>query len=163
MGWHAKIVWISTKVCDDERENSSKQYLTYPLLIIGYADATFLAALEADDTGNGIYIFQESVINPGGHYDNTSGAYTAPYDGVYLFGVHLQASATSGTIGFHVRVDGTNYYANTWQYGEYKSATVIIQLEAGQVVNVNESSGTTIDGEAGLLRSYFFGYLIDAL
>ena len=62
--------------------------------ITGYADATFLAALQSDDAGGGIYVFQKSVINPGGHYDNTSGAYTAPYDGIYLIGVHLKATST---------------------------------------------------------------------
>ena len=132
-------------------------------MITGYGDASFLAALETEDTVSGIYIFEESVINPGGHYDNTSGAYTAPYDGVYLIGVHLQDTSTSGTIGFQIRVDGTNYYANTYQYGEYKSATMIIQLEASQVVTVTESGSSTIDGESGLLRSYFFGHLINAM
>ena len=131
--------------------------------ITGYADATFLAALQSDDAGGGIYIFQKSVINPGGHYDNTSGAYTAPYDGIYLIGVHLQATSTSGTIGFQIRIDGTNYYADTWVVAEYKSATMIIQLEAGQAVDVMESGSSTIDGQSGLLRSYFFGHLINAV
>ena len=77
------------------------------------------------------YICEESNINSGGQYDNTTGYYTTPYNGVYLIGVHLQAIFTSGTIGFQIRVDGPNYYTYTFQYGDYKPTTVIIQLEAG--------------------------------
>ena len=86
---------------------------------------------ETDESGSGIYIFEESNINSGGQYDNTSGAYTTPYNGVYLIDVHLQAIFTSGTTGFQICVDGPNYYTNTFQYGDYKPTTVIIQLQAG--------------------------------
>ena len=34
-------------------------------------------------------VFNRTILNPGGHYDATSGIYTAPFDGTYEFGVHV--------------------------------------------------------------------------
>ena len=130
-------------------------------IVTVYADAVFLAALTNDDSTDGVYIFEESLINPGGHYDNTSGTYTAPYDGVYLFGVQLQTSSTSSNIGSQIRVNGTIVYADTAENGNYKPVTLILELTAGQVVDVYKVGVDTTDGEPGLLRSYFFGYLIN--
>ena len=35
-------------------------------------------------------MFNETRLNPGGHYDNTTGKYTIPVDGVYEFNVNLR-------------------------------------------------------------------------
>ena len=132
-------------------------------IVTVYADAVFLAALTNDDSTDGVYIFEESVINSGGHYDNTSGTYRAPYDGFYLFGVQLQTSSTSSNIGTQIRVNGTIVYADTAENGNYKPVTLILELTAGQVVDVYKVGVDTTDGEPDLLRSYFFGYLINTL
>ena len=34
-------------------------------------------------------VFDRTVLNPGGHYNATSGIYTVPFDGTYNFGVHV--------------------------------------------------------------------------
>ena len=57
------------------------------LYLKGYADATFLATI-VDDIISPVpspISFNESRINPGDHFDNATGTYTAPLDGTYEF------------------------------------------------------------------------------
>ena len=52
-----------------------------------YADANFLATI-VDDIISPVpspITFNESRINPGGHFDNATGTYTVPLDGTYEF------------------------------------------------------------------------------
>ena len=58
----------------------------------GYSDASFLAVLQSDTDPTGTIIFTNDAINPGGHYNASTGEYTVPCDGIYEFTAHLQGS-----------------------------------------------------------------------
>ena len=106
--------------------------------------------------------FDWDVINPGGHYDNTTGYYTVPYDGIYQFHVQMQSYSSSYTIYIHIYVDGstTGSHADSWSHDGYRSATVLLELEAGQVVSVYRYGGAS--GCSYCLHSYFSGYMISS-
>ena len=61
-------------------------------MLIGYANTSFLATLDYDPgTPGDPIIFNVDPLNPGGHYDATTGIYTVPLDGVYEFMLHILA------------------------------------------------------------------------
>ena len=63
-------------------------YSTFALFYagVGYFDVSFFAALDYDPSVPGdAMVFNVVPLNPGGHYDVTSGIYTVPIDGVYEF------------------------------------------------------------------------------
>ena len=51
-------------------------------------------------------VFDVAFINSGGHYDSTTGIYTAPIDGTYEFIAHLWVYDTS-SVGMFVVADET--------------------------------------------------------
>ena len=56
-------------------------------------DATFLATVKSNVSGSyHAIVYTNAVTTPGGHYSKSTGKYTAPYDGIYQFSVHLQYS-----------------------------------------------------------------------
>ena len=58
---------------------------------LGYADTAFLVTIVSETifpVPNPI-TFNETRINLDGHYDNTTGIYTVPLDGIYDFYVHV--------------------------------------------------------------------------
>ena len=53
-------------------------------------DTSFLASFDHHPgTPGDPIVFNVAPLNPGGHYDVTSGIYTVPVDGVYEFTLHL--------------------------------------------------------------------------
>ena len=69
------------------------------IFITGFADASFFASLEADGGVGEPIIFTNEIINPGGHYNSATGEYTVPYNGTYMFSVHLQTVVSADVIG----------------------------------------------------------------
>ena len=122
-----------------------------------YSDTIFLAAL-SNTTIRERVIFDRDVINPGGYYNNQTGYYTVPYDGIYQF--HAQVQASSSTVLIELRVDGgaVGSHADGPFHDGYRSATVLLQLEAGQEVNVFQKGGAF--GYPIYLTTYFHGYMV---
>ena len=53
-------------------------------------DTSFLASFDYHPgTQEDPIVFNVAPLNPGGHYDVTTGIYTVPVDGVYEFTLHL--------------------------------------------------------------------------
>ena len=116
---------------------------------------------------NGVYnplVFTNAVINPGGHYNTSTGMYTAPYDGIYQFSVHLQ---NSDYTMIEIYVDGSQSGSHNDNYGYsdvyYRSTTLLLELRAGQTVHVGtgSSSGGAL-GSSSYLYSYFSGHQISS-
>ena len=118
---------------------------------VAQSQAAFNAIDLISGTGGSAYntgdrlIYQTSVLNPGGHYNNITGEYTCPMTGVYQFvysingayikqgGGHSRATAT-------LYVDGDMvsevYYSNGNSANTYLalSHTDIVSCQAGQRV-----------------------------
>ena len=52
-------------------------------------------------------------LNPGGHYDVTSGVYTVPIDGIYQFSLHLWANNDAQ---FYVNLEVDENQVNNHRY-----------------------------------------------
>ena len=50
--------------------------------VLVYSDTIFLVTLSTDTASSADFIFDRDEINPGGHYNPSSGIYTVPYDGI---------------------------------------------------------------------------------
>ena len=127
--------------------------------VSGYNNGTFLAILEANvGDCSGYIVFPDDRINPGGHYDATTGEYTVPYDGVYQFTGHLRGSATL----VNVFVDGVRYYDGVDFLGPWQAVTITVELTAGQVVSMYASGDCDLVGTTSYIYSFFMGHLISA-
>ena len=138
---------------------SSNYYLYHP----DYGDTVFLAALQSSisSTADPV-LFDWEVINHGGHYNPSTGEYTVPYDGIHHFHTQMQGDLSTDTIWLTIQVDGSESgsHRDAWLFEEYRSATVLLELQAGQAVNVYMNGGA--EGSSTYLYTYFSGYMISA-
>ena len=114
-------------------------------------------------------MFDETRLNPGGHYDNTTGIYTVPKDGFYEFNLNLRGQPDHDFGSFLVR-DGVDiaHARNVDSSGPgYISALLVIPVHAtaGQQFWVRPWSLSAVTGRTdddGELTSWFAGRLISA-
>ena len=128
-----------------------------------YRDRIFLAALSSSQSGSGNpVIFDRAEINPGGYYDPTTGYYTVSYDGIYQFHVQMAGYSSSDTLLIDIRVDGSaiGSHNDDFHHEGYRTATVLLELQAAQTVSVYRSGGAL--GSSNYLQSYFHGYMISS-
>ena len=139
--------------------------------ILGYSDTTFFAGIEVDfETPADPIDFDDDRINPGGHYDASTGIYTVPLDGTYEFNVQIESySDFNNDWGFWVLVDGievtfSRHDASGSTDNDENvslSSTVLLNLTSGQEVwvktDVNVLYGTVVG-----LNSWFSGHIIYA-
>ena len=76
------------------------------LFVPGYSHTSFLASFDYDPgTPGDPIVFNVAPLNPGGHYDVTSGIYTVPIDGAYEFMFHIWLQDHNA---FHAYLDVDN-------------------------------------------------------
>jgi hypothetical protein len=112
-------------------------------------------------------------FNVGGHYNTSNGRFTAPINGIYNFTACViwesVGNSQSMDDAFEIRVNGSTaaysfrratYIANTTGIGGYyvDNATVLLNLTAGQYVEINNRYNLTVHGNANYC--YFNGYLV---
>ena len=111
-------------------------------------------------------MFDNDTINEGGHYNVTTGRYTAPAPGIYQFFAYIRSTPKAS---FHIDVDGSTYinpieyYADEaeGENGEAEGASVIVRLHAGQTVYVvTGSEPYTVVGDTDGIYTWFGGYLL---
>ena len=115
-------------------------------------------------------VFDQARINPGGHYDPTTGIYTVPEDGIYEFYVHiLNGQETEDRYAFSLVVDATDVdytlFDNDADNPDLVSSdsSEMLELSSGQQVSVTPVSVTEIRGTGGdLMFSWFSGRLTKA-
>ena len=114
-------------------------------------------------------VFDETRLNPGGHYDNTTGIYTVPTDGIYEFNINVRSQPDSDFGSYLVR-DGVDvaHARNADGSGPgYMSTLLVVPLHAmaGQQFWVRPWDLDAIYGRiesSGALVSWFAGYLVSA-
>lgn len=125
------------------------------------AFSTEVRTYDADD----VVQFDGIVVNDGGFFNSSTGYFTCPYTGYYLFSVSILAQTTF-TMGVDIRVNGTllvgAYASDTVTYGQ-AAATTIAKCEAGQMVWVRSRvNGNTMNGSSARY-SRFTGALLRVL
>ena len=81
------------------------------LLFLAYEDTYFFATMSESSISPvpDPIVFDDARINPGGHYDPTTGIYTVPQNGTYEFYVHLLNTEDEDlSFGFSLDVDGAD-------------------------------------------------------
>ena len=78
------------------------------------------------------------MTNHGGHYDPSTGLYTAPYDGIYQLHAQMESNGSGNTVLIDFRVDGVaiGTHDDAYYQDQYRSVTLLIELLAGQTVEV---------------------------
>ena len=143
------------------------------ILLSGLKDAVFLATISEYSISDltDPLIFDETRINPGGHYDNTTGIFTVPVDGIYEITSHLYNSPDVDNFSSHLKVDGRNMtYSVHSDYTSEEvervslSSTVLLSLTRGQQVWVYRylTDGVYGSSSRGYMFSWFTGHLISA-
>lgn len=100
-------------------------------------------------------------FNIGGHFNNSSGLFTAPISGRYLIMAGVLVEAGSGRLEFRLNYNGGYHILGNGTGTTFDGPTVsgIIQMSAGDYVRVDRVSGTAHgDGNHG--NTYFGGYLL---
>ena len=137
-------------------EISNKGYVLQP------ARPYFKANKSASITGTGVVVFNNSVYNNGGHYDNSNGRFTAPIAGLYWFSAKINAY---DRCDFWLQKNGTRF-----ERGQYNTdsddvgwwsnqLTSIVEMTAGQYVEVYVSNINQNSDPGEWLT--FMGYLLN--
>ena len=111
-------------------------------------------------------VFDNDKINEGGHYNTTTGVYTAPVAGIYEFIACIRSTPKAN---FHLCIDGSIYmhafenYADEVELGddETEGASVVVRLQAGQMVYITTGNEPyTVMGDTERHFTWFGGYLL---
>ena len=81
-------------------------------------DTSFLATISASTlTPSDPIVFDDAILNTGGHYDPTTGIYTVPIDGTYEFIFHFYTYNEHSAAGYlEVDNDRVTVYINNERY-----------------------------------------------
>lgn len=102
----------------------------------------FLAEASSHVTGTGTIVFDDVVLNRGGHYNSATGEFTAPADGLYMFGIVTVLYNMGSYSQVQLMVNG-NAFANNGNLGVYgqfsgsyagQSGSTVVALSQGDVV-----------------------------
>jgi alpha-tubulin suppressor-like RCC1 family protein len=111
-------------------------------------------------------VWNHVFTNPGGHYNSTSGDFTAPFDGLYFFtvsGIRLGTSNTGVGMYFYYNDNVILYAKALNEAGLYCSATasIIYPMTAGSRMSIYVPAAYNLYAQGGVYNS-FSGYLISA-
>jgi hypothetical protein len=128
------------------------------------AQPGFRAFKTTGDTGPTTVVFGSTQFNTGNHYSTSTGRFTAPVAGQYFFTFALLgATGYTGSYWAGIKLNNaTNIaFAEIDWPGNYRtlSASIVMQMSAGDFVTVQLDLGQTYSGGSGEWNN-FSGYLL---
>lgn len=128
------------------------------------ATPSFFATRDAGTftANNSVIIFNSVRHNIGSHYDNTTGVFTVPVDGIYLINFSLISGNTSLVEG-EIQVNG-NRILNGRNYSGASgtqnaiSGSAVLQLSANDAVRILLLGSSSIYGSGGGYYDTFSGH-----
>ncbi len=133
------------------------------------SNPVFQAYALSSGSSNTNQVFPNTRINEGNYYSTSTGRFTAPVAGKYLFGFGNIANSTNGTYRYYIRKNGSNVSDHHLRidttetgsaYGTNATYTFPLALAASDYVNVffiESNNGTSTEGGD---YAIFWGYLI---
>jgi len=149
------------------------------------AFSAYLSVTQPNVTGNGAtytIIFDTELFDVGNHYDNTTGLFTAPFDGYYIFSAIYSSivpvgASTQSTIKIRNLTTGIQHQGDSFPtrnrctgfYGYNNAislwAQIFVPAASGDQLYVEAqiSGGAqtcSVEGGAAPIVTYFSGYLV---
>ena len=131
--------------------------------ILTPARPSFLAHAigSADITTSGNYFVLTDVRhNIGNHYNSSTGIFTAPVAGIYLFTLQCMGNNGGGRAMLGLHKNNSNVAFGSADTEEYNDCSIIVnlQLEANDTVRMYAQTGNWYAGQSD--ECWFGGYLI---
>lgn len=131
----------------------------------------FSAVRDAGDVSyNTVIVFNSVAVNVGGHYNASTGRFTAPVSGVYYFEAYGMGGAGKSVIWLQLLKNGVVYNKNNpYSQNDASASTkyihagggVVMQLNAGDFASVKIGPNSSMSMYAtGNAHNGFSGYLI---
>ena len=115
-------------------DSSGRVTMPYqPAFTVKYSSGTFGT--------DGIMVFGSDPVNIGNHYNTSTGLFTAPVAGTYLFSWQLLSNEAASNYCYSaLRINGTNLYYNQ----EYQTTGVDTGISSNGTVSVSLSANDTV-------------------
>ncbi|XP_069110964.1 complement C1q tumor necrosis factor-related protein 5-like [Argopecten irradians] len=106
--------------------------------------------------------FQNPITNQGGYYDNSTGKFLAPFSGLYMFSASLFNVYAGKKLDTDIVKNGVhtvNVYCSAWLGDSACSASLVIRLEEGDHVWLEDVSGQMVHKDStftGILLKHYY-------
>lgn len=149
-----EIIFLTNRLYNKDERVYALESMLQKCNEIGSDGATpaFYAYMTKDENIPGVghtLIYDNVIVNFGNSYNHSSGRFTAPTSGVYIFSYSTIPSTNSDIpteIVKNQEVIGASYSNNKYHYTSTSSSTVVINMTAGDVCFVRTSKFSTPAG-----------------
>ncbi|XP_069127251.1 caprin-2-like [Argopecten irradians] len=89
-------------------------------------------------------VFEDASVNVGNGYDNSTGIFTCPYNGLYEFATTIVSAGEQHNLNFEMMMDTTQIayvHATLYEY-DMGAQVAVVQCKQGQRVLVRQAKGS---------------------